>query len=214
MGFLKNIFKTTLKTGVYTGDDAGGYFSEDGKLGIFIEGNNEEARREAVGYLKNNLKNIGEDDPKGKIRETLEKLNENFCTLDKIVSVIVFYQLEKYLAMAHIGVSRAYVIRENEIIQLTEDDTEGWNLFKAGLIAEERLLTSPLNRMETKALGKNERLQLNTLEYYFSQGEKILVMEGVKAMKYGDEKLYDILGGKSENCVEKFSEKNFLLKIL
>lgn len=215
MGFLSGVFKRSAasKRSSYVGDDKGSYISEDSKTGIFLEGSSEKVRGEVKIILAQKLEDIGETDTKGEIRRALEEVNRGLYSEKKELSGIVFRQLEKNIVIVHIGISRAYIVREDEIIQITEDDTQGWQLFKSGLIEEEKLTESPLGRMSTKALGRNSSVQLNTGEYYFTSGEKLLLISGKKAMDLGDEKLWDIFGGNFEGALENLGGREYLVKV-
>jgi len=216
MVFLSKIFnktKTTKKNTHYHGEDGGCYISGDSKFGVFLEGSTEEVRRSIKEEIKEKLEKLGTSDLKGSIRRLLEEVNEKLNADGKELSGVVYYMQEKHVELLHIGLSRAYITRENEIMQLTEDDTQGWNLFKTGTFTEERLKESPLGKMLSKSLGKNKQVQINTSEYYFSPGEKLLIISGETAMEYGDEKLYDILGGSLDLAAEKLQGKSYLLKV-
>ena len=214
MGFLSGFFKRerVKKSGGCIGEDKGCYISEDFKTGIFLEGSSEKVRERIKTLLVERLLGIGKEDPKGYIRRVLEELNSELYSEKEEISAIVFHQLEKHVVLVHIGVSRAYIARENEIIQITEDDTQGWQLFKSGLLEEEKLRESPLGRMLSKSLGRGRSVQLNTGEYYFTVGEKLLLISGGKAMEYGDERLWDILGSSIDGSLEDFREDGYLLK--
>lgn len=214
MGFLDKIFnKIKVKESFYCGKDSGCYVSKDSKFGIFLEGSDEETRKKIREELVEQIEKITSDDIKGSIRELLENINEKLYLDKKELSGIVFYMDEKYIEMLHIGISRAYIIRENEIIQLTEDDSQGWNLFKTGVFTEERLKSSPLNKMTTKSFGKGKSVQVNTNEYYFSSNEKLLILSGEAALKFGDEKLYESFAGPLDIAIEKLGVKSYLLKV-
>ncbi len=214
MGFLSGIFKRgkVKKASVCPGEDRGCYISEDLKTGIFLEGSSEEVRGKVKNLLHKKLLSIGEEDAKGEIRRALEEINAELYSEGEEVSAIVFHQLEKYIALVHVGVSRAYIVRRDEMIQITEDDTQGWQLFKSGLIEEDKLRESPLGRMASKLLGRCSSVQLNTGEYYFTEEEKLVLIWGEKAMEYGDEKLWDIFGGSVDIDSEEFREGGCLLK--
>lgn len=212
MGFLSGIFKRerSRKASVYIGKDGGSYISQDLKTGIFLEGSTEKIRVRIKALLAEKLLSIGEEDAKGEIRRILEEVNTELHSQGEEVSLIAFHQLEKYIALVHIGVSRAYILRENEIIQITEDDTQGWQLLKSGLMDEDNLRESALGRMPTKLLGRGSRVQVNTGEYYFTEGERLLLLSGEKALKDGDEKNWDTF---STSNYEEL-EGDYLLKIL
>jgi len=215
MGFLSGVFKRNVasKRSGYAGDDKGCYISEDSKTGIFLEGSSEKVRGEVKTLLAQKLENIGETDTKGEIRRSLEEVNRVLYSEKKELSGIVFHQLEKNIVIVHIGISRAYIEREDEIIQITEDDTQGWQLFKSGLMEEKKLTESPLGKMGIKSLGRESQVQLNTGEYYFSSGEKLLLISGKEAMDLGDEKLWDIFGGNFEGTLENLDGRGYLVKV-
>ena len=61
--------------------------------------------------------------------------------------------------VAHIigvGDSRAYLIRDNQVMQLTEDDTVAQALFDAGLLTENNARTHPYRKVLTRYLGSQE----------------------------------------------------------
>lgn len=214
MGFLDKIFnRVKTKEDFYCGEDSGCYISKDSKFGIFLEGNDEETRKTIREELIEKIEKISSSDIKGDIRKALENINEKLYSEKKELSGIIFYMQEKHVELLHIGISRAYIIRENEIIQLTEDDTQGWNLFKTGVFTEERLKASPLNNMTTKTFGKGKSIQLNTNEYYFTSNEKLLIIPGKLALEYGDEKLYESFSGPLDTAVEKLGLEGYLLKV-
>ncbi len=212
MGFLSGIFKRerVKNPSVYIGRDGGSYISQDMKTGIFLEGSSKKVRDRIKTILAERFLGLREEDAKGEMRRILEEVNGELYSQGEELSLIAFHQLEKYIALVHIGVSRAYILRDNEIIQVTEDDTQGWQLFKSGIMDEKKLRESPLGRMPTKLLGRSSRVQVNTGEYYFAEGEKLLLLSGEKALKDGDEKVWDIFSG----CNYEELEGDYLLKIL
>ncbi len=212
MGFLSGIFKRerVKNPSVYIGRDGGSYISQDMKTGIFLEGSSKKVRDRIKTILAERFLGLREEDAKGEMRRILEEVNGELYSQGEELSLIAFHQLEKYIALVHIGVSRAYILRDNEIIQVTEDDTQGWQLFKSGIMDEKKLSESPLGRMPTKLLGRSSRVQVNTGEYYFAEGEKLLLLSGEKALKDGDEKVWDIFSG----CNYEELEGDYLLKIL
>ena len=214
MGFLDKIFnKIKVKENFYCGKDSGCYISKDSNFGIFLEGSDEETRKNIRAELVEKIEKMTSEDIKGDIRKVLETINKKLYLDKKELSGIVFYMQEKYVELLHVGLSRAYVIRENEIMQLTEDDSQGWNLFKTGVFTEERLKTSPLNKMTTKSFGKGKSIQVNTNEYYFTSNEKLLILSGEVALKFGDEKLYDSFVGPLDTAIEKLGVEGYLLKV-
>lgn len=65
---------------------------------------------------------------------------------------------------ANVGDSRIYLVRENEIIQLTEDHSIVAGLVKAGYITEEEAPTYPGGNVITRAIGLKPELDVDVSE--------------------------------------------------
>lgn len=77
---------------------------------------------------------------------------------------------------AHTGDSRAYLLRENGLMQLTTDHTEGQRLFDEGLINKNELLNYPRKNILVSALGaKSNPLLINTFEYQLQSKDRLLI---------------------------------------
>lgn len=61
--------------------------------------------------------------------------------------------LQNYMISAQIGDSRAYVMHNDELVQITEDQTYVAYLYRTGKIKKEEMLTHPKRHVLTNALG-------------------------------------------------------------
>ncbi len=71
-------------------------------------------------------------------------------------------------SFVHIGDSRAYIIRQKNIIQITDDDSFVMEQYRAGNITLEEAMNSPFKNVLTKALGTKKD------NSYFVKEEKII----------------------------------------
>ena len=71
-------------------------------------------------------------------------------------TVVVSMVHGEYLHTSHVGDSRAYLIREGTITQLTVDHSVVQEMVKKGEITENEAQTHPRKNLITKALGVNE----------------------------------------------------------
>ncbi|MCX7905568.1 MAG: Stp1/IreP family PP2C-type Ser/Thr phosphatase [Elusimicrobiales bacterium] len=71
------------------------------------------------------------------------------------------------MSIVHIGDSRIYLIRKNEIKQLTEDDSFVMEQYKSGKITFEEMKNSPFKNILTKAIGTKKE------NSYFIKEEKL-----------------------------------------
>jgi len=67
-------------------------------------------------------------------------------------TVTALYWLEARIAVVHVGDSRAYLLRDGELIQLTHDHTYVQTLVDAGRISEEEAATHPRRSLLMRAL--------------------------------------------------------------
>ena len=63
--------------------------------------------------------------------------------------------------IGHVGDSRAYRIREGEIVRLTEDQTLPRRLFREGLITEEEIEKHPQGHVLTNAVGSKKMIEVD-----------------------------------------------------
>lgn len=72
--------------------------------------------------------------------------------------------VEEKAFVAHIGDSRAYLIRGKKISQLTRDHTLVEKMVESGILTKEQAKTSPHRNMLTKAVGITDDIEVETYE--------------------------------------------------
>ncbi len=77
--------------------------------------------------------------------------------------------------IAHVGDSRAYLVRDAEIRQLTEDHSMVAELVKAGVITPEAAETHPYRSAISRSLGQFKDVETDTSEHEFLPGDRILL---------------------------------------
>jgi adenylate cyclase len=77
--------------------------------------------------------------------------------------------------ISSIGDSRVYLLREEGIEQLTEDDTVTWQLLKRGLITRDQARRHQMRSMLTNCLGKAPNLQPRIHENPLQRGDYLLL---------------------------------------
>jgi len=87
------------------------------------------------------------------------------------VSVI----LKDHVYIGHIGDSRAYILKNNELIQLTQDHTLVSELVKNGSITEMEAKAHPKRNIITKAVGTEEIIEPDIIKYKISK-DSILIL--------------------------------------
>jgi|GEM_PF-46218 len=86
------------------------------------------------------------------------------------IVLLLFYKNNLYVA--NIGDSRLYYLTDNQIIQISKDDSLVQALVDLGEISLEESLTHSKRHILTKAIGTEEKLSFKTCRYVFDQSLK------------------------------------------
>ncbi|MEF9922174.1 MAG: Stp1/IreP family PP2C-type Ser/Thr phosphatase [Anaerovoracaceae bacterium] len=121
------------------------------------------AVNEIANYITNNsVKQLGTDDEiklyfddcVRKTNATILKMASKYEENNGMATTLVVVFVKDNIAyITNIGDSRAYLYRNKELIQITEDHTYVNTLIKAGIISEEEAETHENKNMITKAVG-------------------------------------------------------------
>jgi len=77
--------------------------------------------------------------------------------------------------LAHVGDSRAYLLRKGELSQLTEDHTLVQELVKQGKLRPEDAKRHPQGSIITRALGVDADVQVDTATFKIISGDRLLL---------------------------------------
>ncbi|GIU92784.1 MAG: hypothetical protein KatS3mg011_1690 [Acidimicrobiia bacterium] len=85
--------------------------------------------------------------------------------------------------IAHVGDSRAYLLREGELTQLTSDHTVVAEQVRAGRLTVEEAAGHPQRSMLTRALGLSPDIDVDVYPMDLAEGDRVLVCsDGVNSM--------------------------------
>jgi serine/threonine protein phosphatase PrpC len=102
-------------------------------------------------------------------------------------STVMFVSEDKAY-IAHVGDSRAYCVRNAEIIQITEDHSLVHEQLKSGLITEEEAKTHQLKNIITRSVGVQEEVEVDTIVWKIQPGDSyLLCSDGLSNMMNDDE---------------------------
>jgi protein phosphatase len=103
-----------------------------------------------------------------------------------------------YAFAAHVGDSRVYRKRGDEIIQLTEDHTLINYKLKAGLITPEEAERAPGKNLITRAVGHKDYVQVDTADIDVEPGDRFLLCtDGLHRYLSNDQEVSDLIGSTS-----------------
>ncbi|HZJ77149.1 MAG TPA: Stp1/IreP family PP2C-type Ser/Thr phosphatase, partial [Oscillospiraceae bacterium] len=149
-------------------DGMGGHNA--GEVASFIAVNN--IRDHIVKYITTDME---EQLIKGIIYEAFNKANENIYTHAKEnlscdgmgTTATLALKTDSILYIGHVGDSRAYIVRDNNIQQITSDHSLVAELVRSGNITEAEAMRHPRKNIITRALGteKNVKIDIFTISF-------------------------------------------------
>lgn len=191
-----NIFSSTDKGKVRSSNQdavATGLFSDGTVWAIVCDGmggasGGNIASRLAVEYLSASLKsgyraNMGESSIKNLLETAIyaanirvfDKSRENSELNGMGTTVVIAIATEKEAYFSHVGDSRAYLIDENNITQITRDHSIVQSMIEEGKISAEEAKHHPRKNVITRALGVDESVVPEFTVCDFKENEKILL---------------------------------------
>ena len=98
-------------------------------------------------------------------------------------TVTAAYVGEREVTIAHVGDSRAYVLRDGELTRLTRDHSLVGELVARGKLTEEQAETHPQRSVITRALGPEPDVQVDVQAYQARAGDVFMVCsDGLTSM--------------------------------
>lgn len=110
-------------------------------------------------------------------------------------TITMAYLCENKVFIGHVGDSRAYLLRGNEFIQLTEDHSLVAELVRKGSISKEEAVYHPQKNIITRALGTDEKIKTDiVIKEVFNDDILLLCTDGLTNM---------VNEGKIKNTLQK-----------
>lgn len=157
------------------------YVSEDTRIPLYMVADGmgghksgEVASAMAISIVQNNFlkKNDVLDDENevlSLIKSSIEEANikiylkslEDECFKGMGTTMTLAYVLDNRICIGHVGDSRAYLIKNDELYQLTEDHSYVNELIKMGTITKEEAINHPKKNMITRAVGTSSIINMD-----------------------------------------------------
>lgn len=78
-------------------------------------------------------------------------------------------------ALAHVGDSRAYLLRDRDLIQLTQDHSLVWPLYKGGVITKDEISRNPRKNLITRSVGTQPQVEADLQTGFVRGGDLFLI---------------------------------------
>ncbi len=120
-------------------------------------------------------------------------------------TVTMCFILGEKAFVAHVGDSRAYILRQGELHQITVDHSLVQELLQKGQITEEEAKHHPQKNVITRALGTDTGVEIDLYEFTLHDGDVMLLCTDGLSNMLPDEVLADMLkeGGGALHIVAK-----------
>jgi len=109
--------------------------------------------------------------------------------------------------IANVGDSRAYLISDNKITQITNDHTYVKLLFDQGKISEDEISSHPQRNVITRAIGIEEQIEIDYFEIDLNPQSKLLICSDGLSTYCTDELILEVVDNNSIESIEIATEK-------
>jgi PPM family protein phosphatase len=100
--------------------------------------------------------------------------------------------------LAHVGDSRAYLFRNGELSQLTEDHTLVWRMVQEGRLSAREANHHPQRNVITRALGVDSDVKVDLLTVTLVEGDRLLLCSDGLTSMVDDPRIRDVLGSEDD----------------
>src|SRR4029079_19507984 len=97
------------------------------------------------------------------------------------------------VSIAHVGDSRAYVLRDDKLKQLNNDHSLHEELRRQGRLTDEEAEEHPQRSIITRALGPEEKVKVDTLSFPARDGDVFLLCSDGLTTMVGEQEIEKIL---------------------
>lgn len=140
----------------------------------------------------------------GKANEKVYKLAHDKNKLTGMGTTVVAVLVdEKQFVVAHVGDSRAYLLYNDGLYQMTEDHTFVNFLIKNGQLTEEEAYTHPKRSVLTRAVGTTEEVDVDISDNPWGSGDILLLCSDGLTSMISDRDIGLVLSSTSMNLDEK-----------
>jgi len=108
-------------------------------------------------------------------------------------TLTALYVGELEVAIAHVGDSRAYCLRDGELLRLTDDHSLVDELIRQGRLTPEEAEDHPQRSIITRALGPEEVVEVDTRSYRARTGDVFLLCSDGLTTMLGEGQLAEVL---------------------
>lgn len=129
----------------------------------------------------------------------------SFSGMGTTVTMCLIYGEKAFVA--HVGDSRAYVLRGGKLHQITTDHSLVYELVKIGQITAEEAMHHPQKNVITRALGTDSGVEIDLYEFGILPGDVVLLCSDGLTNMLSDPELIEILTEKQSDSLTELTER-------
>lgn len=112
--------------------------------------------------------------------------------------VVAVQSDDNYLHIAHVGDSRAYLVREGKSILLTQDHSVVQEMVRAGRLTEEQARINPYKNLITRCLGHDDKVEIDQTPVELKHDDWIVLCTDGLPTVLRDEQIGEVVEGVTE----------------
>ncbi|NLB74169.1 MAG: Stp1/IreP family PP2C-type Ser/Thr phosphatase [Firmicutes bacterium] len=160
----------------------------------------EVASKMAVKMLEEYLLS-SESDPAGRLREAFQGINaaiyrrsirdENCKGMGTTLTALLIQDGTAYIG--HVGDSRAYLVRQDVIYQLTEDHSVVGELVRMGMLTKSEAKVHPQRNLLTRAIGTLPAVDMEIVDWKVEPGDRFILCTDGLSGAIDDSEILDVV---------------------
>ena len=139
-------------------------------------------------------------------RQVYERAREDSDASGMGTTITVALFEDGIVSIGHVGDSRAYLIRDHKVDQLTEDHSLVAELVRTGRLSPEEAESHPQRSVITRALGTDPDVDVDSFSVEAKPGDLFLICSDGLTSMVGDEEILDVVEPRREDLDEAAKE--------
>src|SRR5688500_9951814 len=124
-------------------------------------------------------------------RRVYERASEDSSTSGMGTTITVALVEDGWVAIGHVGDSRAYLVRDRSLEQLTDDHSLVAELVRSGKLSPEEAESHPQRSVITRAIGTDPDVDVDTFSIEAKPGDLFLLCSDGLTDMVGDETILE-----------------------
>jgi len=126
-----------------------------------------------------------------------QRMKPEFAGMGSTLTALMI--LGEHYYVAHVGDSRAYLVRDSTISQVTRDHSLVWHLYETGMLRKDELSSHPQKNLITRSIGPHPQVEIDLEQGPTREGDTFLLCSDGLTDVVSDDNLRRILSDKERS---------------